>query len=164
MQALSVKLQSTLSLTHSLTQWVKVPSFLLSICLCTPSSQVCTKCNLEQLACGHQKGKEPCFLYSSCWYHWVRVSVNFVAIIHPPFTYEHIFTHAWYRQALHMHKGSTIFWKCRSIVGLLVWEKDILSLLFGWIIDSRLQKNWNLFSVNVAMACTGLYQLSRKLQ
>ncbi|KAE9461626.1 hypothetical protein C3L33_06467, partial [Rhododendron williamsianum] len=25
-------------------------------------------------------------------------------------------------------------------------------------------KNWNLFSVNVAMAGTGLYQLSRKLQ
>ncbi|KAG0616834.1 hypothetical protein M758_5G144700 [Ceratodon purpureus] len=24
-------------------------------------------------------------------------------------------------------------------------------------------KNWNLFSVNVAMAATGLYQLSRKL-
>jgi hypothetical protein len=25
-------------------------------------------------------------------------------------------------------------------------------------------KNWNLFSVNVAMACTGIYQLSRKIQ
>jgi hypothetical protein len=27
-----------------------------------------------------------------------------------------------------------------------------------------LQKNWNLFSVNVAMAGTGLYQLSRKIR
>lgn len=27
-----------------------------------------------------------------------------------------------------------------------------------------LQKNWNLFSVNVAMASTGLYQLSRKIR
>jgi hypothetical protein len=27
-----------------------------------------------------------------------------------------------------------------------------------------LQKNWNLFSVNVAMAGTGLYQLSRKIK
>jgi hypothetical protein len=27
-----------------------------------------------------------------------------------------------------------------------------------------MQKNWNLFSVNVAMAATGLYQLSRKLR
>lgn len=27
-----------------------------------------------------------------------------------------------------------------------------------------LQKNWNLFSVNVVMAGTGLYQLSRKLR
>jgi hypothetical protein len=26
------------------------------------------------------------------------------------------------------------------------------------------QKNWNLFSVNVAMAGTGLYQLSRKIR
>jgi hypothetical protein len=26
------------------------------------------------------------------------------------------------------------------------------------------QKNWNLFSVNVAMAGTGLYQLSRKMR
>ncbi|XP_027185755.1 mitochondrial pyruvate carrier 3 isoform X2 [Coffea eugenioides] len=25
-------------------------------------------------------------------------------------------------------------------------------------------KNWNLLSVNVAMACTGLYQLSRKIR
>ncbi|KAK6946991.1 Mitochondrial pyruvate carrier, partial [Dillenia turbinata] len=28
----------------------------------------------------------------------------------------------------------------------------------------ELQKNWNLFSVNVAMAGTGLYQLSRKIR
>jgi hypothetical protein len=28
----------------------------------------------------------------------------------------------------------------------------------------KLQKNWNLFSVNVAMAGTGLYQLSRKIR
>lgn len=27
-----------------------------------------------------------------------------------------------------------------------------------------LQRNWNLFSVNVAMAGTGLYQLSRKIR
>jgi len=27
-----------------------------------------------------------------------------------------------------------------------------------------LQKNWNLFSVNVAMAGTGLYQLTRKMK
>ena len=27
-----------------------------------------------------------------------------------------------------------------------------------------MQKNWNLFSVNVAMATTGLYQLSRKIR
>nr|GMC91632.1 mitochondrial pyruvate carrier 4 [Ipomoea batatas]GMC93507.1 mitochondrial pyruvate carrier 4 [Ipomoea batatas] len=32
------------------------------------------------------------------------------------------------------------------------------------IIDSELQKNWNLFSVNVAMAGTGIYQLTRKIR
>ncbi|XP_051125946.1 mitochondrial pyruvate carrier 4-like [Andrographis paniculata] len=25
-------------------------------------------------------------------------------------------------------------------------------------------KNWNLFSVNIVMACTGIYQLTRKIQ
>ncbi|CAN0904810.1 Mitochondrial pyruvate carrier 4 [Linum grandiflorum] len=30
--------------------------------------------------------------------------------------------------------------------------------------SSCFQKNWNLFSVNVAMAATGMYQLSRKLR
>jgi hypothetical protein len=32
------------------------------------------------------------------------------------------------------------------------------------VFDFDLQKNWNLFSVNVAMAGTGLYQLSRKIR
>ncbi|WRX26708.1 Mitochondrial pyruvate carrier - like 4 [Theobroma cacao] len=31
-------------------------------------------------------------------------------------------------------------------------------------LDSKLQKNWNLFSVNIVMAGTGLYQLARKIQ
>lgn len=31
-------------------------------------------------------------------------------------------------------------------------------------VDLVLQRNWNLFSVNVAMAGTGLYQLSRKIR
>ncbi|PHT99815.1 Mitochondrial pyruvate carrier 2 [Capsicum chinense] len=36
--------------------------------------------------------------------------------------------------------------------------------LYHVIHNSELQKNWNLFSVNVAMAGTGLYQLSRKIR
>jgi hypothetical protein len=38
-------------------------------------------------------------------------------------------------------------------------------LLYGELnpLNHYVQKNWNLFSVNVAMAATGLYQLSRKI-
>ncbi|KAE9452734.1 hypothetical protein C3L33_15354, partial [Rhododendron williamsianum] len=32
------------------------------------------------------------------------------------------------------------------------------------VIISNSNKNWNLFSVNVVMAATGIYQLSRKIQ
>lgn len=32
------------------------------------------------------------------------------------------------------------------------------------IIDDEVQKNWNLFSVNIVMAGTGIYQLSRKIR
>lgn len=33
-----------------------------------------------------------------------------------------------------------------------------------YLLSNVLQKNWNLFSVNVAMATTGIYQLSRKIR
>ncbi|GJN36706.1 hypothetical protein PR202_gb25593 [Eleusine coracana subsp. coracana] len=43
-----------------------------------------------------------------------------------------------------------------------------LNLIYCLFVDLQclvlLQKNWNLFSVNVAMASTGLYQLSRKIR
>uniref|UniRef100_A0A0E0AUB7 Mitochondrial pyruvate carrier n=1 Tax=Oryza glumipatula TaxID=40148 RepID=A0A0E0AUB7_9ORYZ len=55
------------------------------------------------------------------------------------------------------------------------WTKTLLSHLKRYPIHSKLlllalesfghaTKNWNLFSVNVAMAGTGLYQLSRKIR
>ncbi|GAV85871.1 LOW QUALITY PROTEIN: UPF0041 domain-containing protein, partial [Cephalotus follicularis] len=37
----------------------------------------------------------------------------------------------------------------------LIWSRYSLLII---------PKNWNLFSVNVAMAATGLYQLSRKIK
>ena len=41
---------------------------------------------------------------------------------------------------------------------------DKVNSLFYFIFLSSLQKNWNLFSVNVAMAGTGILHLSRKIK
>ena len=50
-----------------------------------------------------------------------------------------------------------------SAAHLVVLECYLLLIWLLWI-AVLLQKNWNLFSVNVAMAGTGLYQLSRKIR
>ena len=47
---------------------------------------------------------------------------------------------------------------CSCIILLYCKSMTLLQLF------SMLQKNWNLFSVNIAMAGTGIYQLSRKLR
>lgn len=38
------------------------------------------------------------------------------------------------------------------------------SVFICFYVVRDLQKNWNLFCVNVAMCTTGVYQLSRKIQ
>lgn len=49
--------------------------------------------------------------------------------------------------------------------GVVWWLFVCLFLEFYWTDWTiYVQKNWNLFSVNVAMAATGIYQLSRKIR
>lgn len=48
------------------------------------------------------------------------------------------------------------------MIGFLVLVYLIIFCCWFWIFV--LQKNWNLFSVNVAMAATGIYQLTRKIK
>jgi len=57
------------------------------------------------------------------------------------------------------HTNSVCFWCWEGVVQCsFLHTPENLSELFV------LQKNWNLFSVNIAMAGTGIYQLSRKLR
>ncbi|KAK8607800.1 hypothetical protein V6N13_023251 [Hibiscus sabdariffa] len=53
----------------------------------------------------------------------------------------------------------------------VIWSRYSTVITPTWFVsdsrslcDFKMQKNWNLFSVNIVMAGTGLYQLARKIQ
>ncbi|XVE87701.1 hypothetical protein DITRI_Ditri19aG0008800 [Diplodiscus trichospermus] len=45
----------------------------------------------------------------------------------------------------------------------LIWSR-YSNVITPSFLDSKMPKNWNLFSVNIVMAGTGLYQLARKIK
>ncbi|MBA0778936.1 hypothetical protein Gotri_003221 [Gossypium trilobum] len=55
-----------------------------------------------------------------------------------------------------------VIWSRYSTVITPIWFG--LLLIVVHFLGFKMQKNWNLFSVNIVMAGTGLYQLARKIQ
>ncbi|KAK8618263.1 hypothetical protein V6N13_132263 [Hibiscus sabdariffa] len=54
-----------------------------------------------------------------------------------------------------LHRDAFLFWYPAVTCTGVIWSR------YSTVITP---KNWNLFSVNIVMARTGLYQLARKIQ
>ncbi|KAK8989189.1 hypothetical protein V6N11_063627 [Hibiscus sabdariffa] len=70
-----------------------------------------------------------------------------------------------------LHGDAFLSWFAAVTCTGVIWSRYSTVITPTWFVsdsrslcDFKMQKNWNLFSVNIVMAGTGLYQLARKIQ